>query len=265
MAATSELLSRRHQVETLDPRRGVRAPADLADVYLLKALGDTWDSAVALARELEAHGATVVNSASATELTLDRATMAERALGAGLPFAATRAFPTVTAVREHLDYPAVVKNRQAWRHDIMARVDRFAELDGLPAGSMSEPVVVQPFAPNNGWDHKLWVIADQVFTALRPSVLSTTTHSASRQLTADTLPAGWASLARRVGEVFGLEIYGVDIIATGDGAPLIVDVNAFPGGMRSQPGGLEALATLALRRAARRKIVTSRSLSDTIG
>ncbi|MFB7635590.1 RimK family alpha-L-glutamate ligase [Streptomyces sp. NPDC056149] len=249
MTATGAVLSRRHQMETLDPRSCHEAPAVLADVYLLKAQGDTWDGALALARELEAHGATVVNSASATELTLDRATMAEHALGEGLPFAATQAFPTLAAARERLDCPTVIKNRQAWRHDIVVRVDCFAKLDELPAGSMHEPVVVQPFIPNSGWDHKLWVVADQVFAALRPSILSATPRRAGRSLTEDALPGGWASLARRVGEIFGLEVYGVDIIDTGDGVPLIVDVNAFSGGMRSQPGGPEALAALALRSA----------------
>lgn len=54
---------------------------------------------------------------------------------------------------------------------------------------------------------------------------------------------------RRVGEVFELDVYGVDIIETGDGAPLIVDINAFPG-VRGQSGAPEALVALALDRSA---------------
>lgn len=32
--------------------------------------------------------------------------------------------------------------------------------------------MVQAFAPNNGWDHKLWAIGNRVFTALRRSELA---------------------------------------------------------------------------------------------
>jgi ribosomal protein S6--L-glutamate ligase len=53
-----------------------------------------------------------------------------------------------------------------------------------------------------------------------------------------------------VGEVFGLDVYGVDLLDAGGGAPLIVDINAFPG-IRGQAGAPEALAALALRTAAR--------------
>lgn len=49
--------------------------------------------------------------------------------------------------------------------------------------------------------------------------------------------------------MFALDVYGVDIIDTGGGTPLIVDINAFPG-VRGQAGAPEALAALALSRAA---------------
>lgn len=51
--------------------------------------------------------------------------------------------------------------------------------------------------------------------------------------------------------MFALDVYGVDVIDTGGGTPLIVDINAFPG-IRGQAGAPEALAALALRRAAGR-------------
>ncbi|MYT22896.1 alpha-L-glutamate ligase, partial [Streptomyces sp. SID7760] len=71
----------------------------------------------------------------------------------------------------------------------------------------------------------------------------------TRPLAPAELPPGWADLVRRTGEVFSLDVYGVDLIDTGDGVPLIVDVNAFPG-IRGQAGAPQALAALALDRAA---------------
>ena len=37
----------------------------------------------------------------------------------------------------------------------------------------------------------------------------------------------WRKLARRVGEIFGLEIYGLDVVETSNG-PVVVDINDFP-------------------------------------
>jgi ribosomal protein S6--L-glutamate ligase len=92
-----------------------------------------------------------------------------------------------------------------------------------------------------------------VFAALRRSELAVDAaagHRPTVSVPLDELPDGWVELARRVGRVFGLDVYGVDVIDAGDGAPLLVDVNAFPG-IRGQAGAPEALTALALRTAER--------------
>ncbi|CAM5312159.1 hypothetical protein SAVIM338S_00618 [Streptomyces avidinii] len=271
-AAAGLLLASGHRVEVLDPGAaeqtaggaaedpagdtdraspaGEAAGADApCDVYLLKA---HTPAGLALARRLELRGAPVVNSAAATTLCQDRTLMAEVAVRAGLPFAGTRTFGTLAGwaagagPETLLRSPVVVKSRHNRRADLVTRVDGAAELRELAAAWPEEPVVVQEFAPNSGWDHKLWAVGDQVFAALRRSELSPEGRGPTLPL--PRIPAGWADLTRRVGEVFALDVYGVDVIATADGAPLIVDVNAFPG-IRHQPGAPEALSDLALRRA----------------
>ncbi|GGY95568.1 hypothetical protein GCM10010343_21290 [Streptomyces avidinii] len=222
-------------------------PLPLAAVYLLKS---RTPQALELARDLERRGAAVVNSAAATELCQDRTEMAELALRAGLPFAATRTPGSLSAwaAGARLDGPVVVKSRRSRRGDLVARVDDMTRLRELARDWPHEPVVVQEYAPNSGWDHKLWAIGDKVFSALRRSELSPGGRGPTRSLAVAELPSGWAGLVREVGAVFALDIYGVDIIDTGGGTPLIVDVNAFPG-IRGQAGAPEALAALALRRA----------------
>ncbi|MFD7257682.1 RimK family alpha-L-glutamate ligase [Streptomyces sp. NPDC059874] len=246
LAAATALLAPEHTVEVLDPASPAGAPARPADVYLLKS---GTERALELARELEARGAVVVNSAAATALCQDRTRMAELALGAGLPFADTRTHGSLSAWASDaaLPAPVVVKSRRNRRGDLVARVDDGSRLRQLAEVWRHEPVVVQEFAPNSGWDHKLWAIGDEVFCALRRSELSPEGRGATRSLPLDELPAGWADLVRETGAVFALEVYGVDIIDVGDGTPLIVDVNAFPG-VRGQAGAPEALAALALRR-----------------
>ncbi|MER6252040.1 alpha-L-glutamate ligase [Streptomyces sp. NPDC001584] len=250
LADTTALLAPEHAVEALDPLGLGDVPLPLAEVYLLKS---RTPHALDLARYLERRGAAVVNSASATALCQDRTEMAELALRAGLPFAATRTHDSLGAwaAGARLDAPVVVKSRRSRRGDLVARVDDVARLRALAREWPHEPVVVQEYAPNSGWDHKLWAIGDQVFSALRRSELSPGGRGPTRPLPLAELPSGWAGLVREVGAVFALDVYGVDIIDTGGGTPLIVDINAFPG-IRGQAGAPEALAALALRRAAGR-------------
>ncbi|MBB4893755.1 ribosomal protein S6--L-glutamate ligase [Streptomyces olivoverticillatus] len=256
LARTAALLRSQHEVSSLDPNEttGLPDPSSLADVYLLKT---RTPRALAYARHLEEHGAPVLNSAAATELCQDRTAMAARALAAGLPFAATRTEPSLTHLAvaagagdaEGAVFPVVVKSRHSRRHDLVARVGDRAQLRALARQWPDEPVVVQDFTPNDGWDHKLWVVDGHVFAGLRRSELATPVpDKATRPLDSGDLPVGLLDLVRRVGEVFALDVYGVDVLDAG-GTPVIVDINAFPG-IRGQIGAPEALADLALRTAA---------------
>ncbi|MFE2226307.1 ATP-grasp domain-containing protein [Streptomyces kronopolitis] len=249
LAAVTALLTPEHRVTCLDPATATAGPGlfPLADVYLLKA---RTPRALALAAFLEEHGAPVLNSAAATARCQDRVAMAEVARAAGLPFAATTAVTTVgrLAAAGEPAAPLVLKSRFSRRHDLVTRADGAARLRELAADWAEEPVVVQEFTENSGWDHKLWVVDGRLFAGLRRSELAPGGRGPTRSLPPGELPARWRAAALRAGEVFGLEVYGVDVLDAGDGAPLLVDVNAFPG-IRGQAGAPEALAALALRTA----------------
>ncbi|SEE66298.1 ribosomal protein S6--L-glutamate ligase [Streptomyces sp. 2112.3] len=259
LAAVTELLTPEHQVVWLDPGGEGQGPdpvlaaspalSSLADVYLLKA---RTPRALALAALLEEHGVPVLNSAAATARCQDRVEMAAVARAAGLPFAGTAAVATVgeLAAAGEPDGPLVIKSRFSRRHDLVARADGAVRLRELAADWPDEPVVVQEFTANSGWDHKLWVVDGQLFAGLRRSELSPDGRGPTLPLPVGELPESWTGAALRAGEVFGLDVYGVDVLDAGGGAPLIVDINAFPG-IRGQAGAPEALAQLALRTAAR--------------
>ncbi|MFB7914349.1 RimK family alpha-L-glutamate ligase [Streptomyces sp. NPDC056061] len=254
LAATASVLTEaEHRVTFLNPDIGTGSPSepvppdDLADVYLLKA---HTPRALALARFLESHGARVVNSADATELCQDRSRTAVVAEGAGLPMPRTW---TLDALSEALDgaerpesgYPLMVKSRHSRRADLVARVDGPVELRDLAAEWSDEPVVLQEFVANSGWDHKLWVIAGEVFAGVRPAPVGAPPDGARAAPLVGELPQSWTRLALRTGEVFGLDVYGVDVLDR-EGAPVVVDINAFPG-IRGPRGAPAALAALALR------------------
>ncbi|REK90797.1 alpha-L-glutamate ligase [Streptomyces inhibens] len=257
LAAVTGLLTPHHRVEHLDPGGDAQDldRGDLADVYLLKA---RTPRALALAARLEGYGAPVINSAAATARCQDRVEMAALARAAGLPFAQTALVDGLgeLAAAGEPATPLVIKSRYSRRHDLVTRADSAARLRELAAAWPDEPVVVQEFTANSGWDHKLWVVDGQLFAGLRRSELAPDGRGPTLPLPVDELPAGWTGAALRVGEVFGLEVYGVDILDAGGGAPLIVDINAFPG-IRGQAGAPEALADLALRTAAQAEITAS--------
>ncbi|GAU67899.1 hypothetical protein SSP35_05_04660 [Streptomyces sp. NBRC 110611] len=270
LAAVTRLLTPEHEVVHLDPEHEVvqldpegmrpgsegacpgpegRAGRGPADVYLLKA---RTPRALALAARLEECGAPVLNSVAATSRCQDRVEMAELARAAGLPFARTVGVttPRELAAAGEPPVPLVIKSRYSRRHDLVARADSAVRLRALAADWLEEPVVVQEFTANSGWDHKLWVVAGRLFAGLRRSELSPEGRGGTLPLPVAELPAAWVAAVLRVGEVFGLEVYGVDVLDAGGGAPLIVDINAFPG-IRGQAGAPEALAELALRTAMR--------------
>jgi hypothetical protein len=261
IAPLPRLLGAPHRVTVLDPHDG-EAPcpsadpsaADCppADLYLLKAHSP---QAVAFARWAQGQGAQVVNTAAATEFCQDRVRMADRALAAGLPFPVTRTFPRLSELATASaspclpgtlptpDFPLIVKSRVSRRRDLVIRLEGRAGLRALEAQWGGEPIVVQEALANDGWDYKLYVIGTQVLAGRRSSPLDGEVPVVTHPLDPSRLPPDWLELVRVVGESFGLQIYGVDILATARG-PVIVDINAFPG--CRVPGASEALAAFVL-------------------
>ncbi|MCX4735980.1 RimK family alpha-L-glutamate ligase [Streptomyces sp. NBC_01363] len=253
-AVSSALTEAKHRVTFLNPDTGTGSPSqlvtpdDLADVYLLKA---HTPRALALARFLEARGARVLNSAASTELCQDRSRIAAVAEGAGLPMPRTSTLDALSeavhgAEPAESGFPLMVKSRHSRRTDLVARVDGPAELRDLAAEWPNEPVVLQEFVANSGWDHKLWVIAGEVFAGVRPAPVGVPPDGTPSAPLVRDLPQTWTELALHTGEVFGLDVYGVDLLDR-EGAPVAVDINAFPG-IRGPKGAPAALAALVLRR-----------------
>lgn len=198
-AVASALAEAEHRVTFLDPDTGAASPSqlvapdDLADVYLLKA---HTPRALALAHFLEALGARVVNSAAATELCQDRSRIAAVAEDAGLPMPRTRTLDALSEALHGADpaesgYPLMVKSRHSRRADLVARVDGPDGLRDLASKWSDEPVVLQEFVANSGWDHKLWVIAGEVFTGVRPAPVGAPRTARG--------PRRWSATCRRTG------------------------------------------------------------------
>src|SRR5207302_1765636 len=62
----------------------------------------------------------------------------------------------------------------------------------------------------------------------------------------------WRKLARRVGEIFGLDIYGLDVVETSNG-PVVVDINDFPS-FGHVPGAVSRVSNYILHIAEQAKL-----------
>jgi ribosomal protein S6--L-glutamate ligase len=219
----------------LDAREAVHP----SDIYLLKAHSP---GALELARRLERRGAQVVNGWAPTLACQDRVLMARRLAGAGLPSPRTWSLPALRhagRLLPALPFPLIVKSRYSRRGDLVTRVGDAAEVDALMEAWADEPVVLQEYEDNDGWDVKLWVVGTQAYAARRTSPLGDMPEQ-TIPLRAEELSAAWVAATLRVGQEFELSLYGVDMLTTEHG-PVIVDVNAFPG-YRGVPGAGAALA-----------------------
>lgn len=99
----------------------------------------------------------------------------------------------------------------------------------------NEPVALaQEYIANDGYDLKLYGIGSEVWAVRKPSPLTglgcTSMHSQNRHgREAEMLTPSQEliDLGRRCGELFGLELYGVDCLLTPNG-PTVIEVNDFP-------------------------------------
>ena len=246
LAAMLDRLRVRHRVAVIsaendDPATLAASEGrSLADVYLLKS---HTPAGLDLAHRLELCGALVVNGWSATVACQDRVLMARRLDAAGLPCPRTwnavtlgRALPLLAG----LQFPLVIKSRFSRRGDLVVRVHDAGDVEELLPRWDGEPVILQHFEDNDGWDVKMWVVGGHAYAARRPSPLTPEAGSDTVPLSPEQLSPAWVAATLRVGREFDLSLYGVDLLVTGHG-PSIVDVNAFPG-YRGVPNAAAALA-----------------------
>ena len=243
-----------HEVRLLDVSEisgdqavGRETEHPLADIYLLKS---HTPQALEVAHYLEQRGAMVINSFASSSACQDRALMAQRMSEAHLAFPRTSTHASLGELLEQqqrpsiLSFPLVIKSRYSRRGDHVYRADGIEQLHAL-ARRIDEPVIIQEFVPADGWDIKLWVIGQQIFAARRRSSLAGEAGGQDFPIPTEQLPSSWRSISLKVGRVFDLHLYGLDLIASDRGA-VVVDVNSFPG-FRGVAGAASALLSLIER------------------
>ncbi|WP_218026716.1 ATP-grasp domain-containing protein [Nocardia inohanensis] len=226
----------------------VRPGAELLDLGGLVRRGrhDAWvlktvsgGPGLGLLEAAAAAGLTTVNDARSIRGVRDKVQAAMIAADSGLPVPATWAaarlcdLARVSGAR----YPLVVKPADGSSGRGVRLIRRPEHLAAMIDEDTVEGVhIAQPYVPNSGVDLKVYSVRGQLFGTERTSPLAGA-GAADRPV---RLSREVRTIAARVGEVFGLDLFGVDIVIGPDG-PVVVDVNDFPS-FRQVP---DAVATVA--------------------
>lgn len=229
-AVVDVLRSCGHHVDVLRPNGTVTdlwelLPTDVAryDAFVLKTVSE--GPGLSLLDAAAAAGVTTVNDYRAIRLARDKAVAAVRARSAGIPFPKTW-FASRTGLLDQIPadaYPLVIKPNNGSSLRDVYRVDTPQELARLDIGD-STRMLAQPYLANPGYDLKLYNSGDEVFATVKRSPLHPGAEVVEEQI--DVIPE-LRNLARAVGRVFGLDIYGIDVVKTPDGY-MVLDINDFP-------------------------------------
>ncbi|WP_329396439.1 hypothetical protein OHA45_21055 [Streptomyces lydicus] len=243
-----------HQVDVLWPGRSLLPLSEAVragshDAWVLKTVSG--GPGLTLLEAAAAVGLTTVNDVRAIRGVRDKALAAVIARGSGLPVPVTYAAARAEEFAQipEAEFPLVVKPADG----SSGRAVRLVETpDRLPAAGTAEPaepggaagglLIAQPYVPNSGTDLKVYCVAGELYATERRSPLHPGHPVRERQV---PLTAEVARITAEIGAVFGLDLYGVDVLLGPDG-PVVVDINDFPS-FRQVPDAVARVSSAVLR------------------
>ena len=123
------------------------------------------------------------------------------------------------------DYPLVVKPTNGSSCRGIYQVNSPADLETLKIAEVDACFfLAQQYLENRGFDIKLYVVGTEVFAVSKRSPLHPEIAVEKRLI---PVTPELRNLALYVGQLFGLDIYGLDVVETTRG-PIVVDINDFP-------------------------------------
>lgn len=240
-----------HQVDVLRPggapvRLAETVRAGRHDAWVLKTVSN--GPGLTMLEGAAAVGLVTINDARSIRPVRDKALAAVIAEHHGLPVPPTYAVaaPELLTELPAAEFPLVVKPAAGSSGRAVTRVASPEDMVRVAARFAGEGMLIaQPYVPNTGTDLKVYCVDGQIYATERPSPLH---PEAARGEHPVPVPGEVARLAREVGAVFGLDLYGLDVLLGPDG-PVIVDVNDFPS-FRQVPNAVARVARAVLRLAA---------------
>ncbi|GAA0895548.1 MULTISPECIES: ATP-grasp domain-containing protein [Streptomyces violaceusniger group] len=219
-----------HQVDVVRPGRSLIRMSDAVragshDAWVLKTVSG--GPGLTLLEAAAAVGLTTVNDARSIRGVRDKALAAAIGRSRGLPMPPTYAAARPEALEEipEAEFPLVVKPADGSSGRAVRLVPTPDRLRALrPELAAEGMLIAQPYVPNSGIDLKVYCVGGELYATERGSPLGPDGGTRGRRV---PLSAEVAAIAAEVGAVYGLDLYGVDVLLGPDG-PVVVDVNDFP-------------------------------------
>jgi ribosomal protein S6--L-glutamate ligase len=122
-------------------------------------------------------------------------------------------------------FPLVVKPTNGSSCRQIYYIDSPSVLEKLDIDAASSNYwLAQHYEANIGFDTKLYVAGSEVFAVAKRSPLHPEIEVEKQPIAVSPL---LRTLALQIGRLFGLDIYGLDVVET-DKGPMVVDINDFP-------------------------------------
>lgn len=238
-----------HDIVLIDPEAAVFPLGDdtwLKGLDLIVGRGRSW-GLLCLLGWAEDRGVPTINRRSAIAAVHNKANMAVRLAGSDVP--TPRTF--LGATKELADsitsdaYPLILKPIFG---DNCRGLEVVPASEQMKAIDWPEPVALtQSYHQTDGYDLKLYGIGNEVWAIRKPSPFNARPKGEPDKSGLLPLTPELEALGRKCGQIFGLELYGVDCIMTGS-SPQVIEINDFPN-YTSVPGADERLAEYVIRRA----------------
>ncbi|MFE4914012.1 RimK family alpha-L-glutamate ligase [Streptomyces sp. NPDC056652] len=236
-----------HRVDVVRPGTSLLRLSEVVragghDAWVLKTVSG--GPGLALLEAAAAVGLTTVNDARSIRGVRDKvaAAVIGRARGLSVPETYAVARPELLTELPAEAFPLVVKPAEGSSGRGVRLVRSPESLAAASAGLSEEGMLIaQPYIPNSGVDLKVYGVGGELFATERSSPLH---PGAPRRERSVPLPAEVAGMVAEAGEVYGLDLFGVDVLLGPDG-PVIVDVNDFPS-FRRVPDAVARVARAVL-------------------
>src|SRR5229473_4928216 len=225
MVVADQLKQWGHEIDILRPYDAVTSLTDLSlttyDAYVLKTVSE--GAGLTILEAAEAVGIPTINNSRAIRLVRDKAVAVAYAKKCGLPVPSTYfvGHPRALVKVPPEIYPVVVKPTNGSSMQGVYLVRTPDEMKVLKV-ERDNYYLAMRYIENPGYDVKLYVTGQEVHAIVKSSVLHGMVREEEIAVSRDML-----KLARRVGQVFGLDLYGVDVLETPQGL-MLVDINDFP-------------------------------------
>jgi ribosomal protein S6--L-glutamate ligase len=228
MVVADQLLQWGHVVDVLEPKETVTCLSAMLeqgyDAYVLKTVAD--GPGLTILEAAEAVGIPTINNSRAIRLVRDKAVAAAYARAHGLPIPPTYfvAHPRLLKQIPPEDYPLVVKPSNGSSCRGIYRLNSPADLTALEIAEANDSFfLAQRYEENTGFDIKVYVTGREVYAAIaKKSPLHGEVEEKFIPLSREL-----RELALDVGRIFGLDIYGIDVVETERGLA-VLDINDFP-------------------------------------